>query len=119
MMRKSKRLVSVFMIMISLVCVIGMFAGCKKSKSDVDDKISKPAVAVELTAEMITLEYSTVFYDRNEKKPDVTIKVGEYVVEKSEYYCDGYFAASEKENIHIINTKNDSELFIKITELIK
>ena len=41
------------------------------------------------------------------------------VVEKSEYYCDGYFAASEKENIHIINTKNDSELFIKITELIK
>ncbi len=85
-MRKSKRLVSVFMIMISLVCAIGMFAGCKKSKADGDDdKTGKPAVAVELTAEMITLEYSTAFYDRNEKKPDVTIKVGEYVVEKSEY----------------------------------
>ncbi len=41
------------------------------------------------------------------------------VVEKSEYYCDGFYVASEKENIQVINIKNESELFTKIANLVK
>ena len=85
MLNKSKRIISVFMLMVSLFCATCMFAGCKKDKSDDDDKTSTPKVVVELTADMISLEYSTVFFDRNEKKPAVVVKVDGDVIDSSEY----------------------------------
>lgn len=109
MLNKSKRLISVFMIMISLFCVAYMFAGCKKDKSEDDDKTSTPKVAVELTSEMISLEYSTVFFDRNEKKPSVVVKVGGEVIDSAEY------SVSYSNNIEIgtatatVSAKEDSK----------
>lgn len=41
------------------------------------------------------------------------------VVEKSEYYCDGFYVASGKENIQVINIKNENEFFTKIANIMK
>ena len=76
-MRKSKKIFNIFMVMISLVCCLGMFAACKK------DNDPPPAVAI--TEEMIELEYETVVYDRTEKKPTVVLKNGETTIGSSEY----------------------------------
>lgn len=41
------------------------------------------------------------------------------VAEKSEYICDGYYVASNTNNIKILYTNNDQELFLALAEKIK
>ena len=76
-MSKSKKIFNIFMVMISLVCCLGMFAACKKD----DD----PPPVIAITATMINLEYDTVVYDRTEKKPTVVLKNGETTIGSDEY----------------------------------
>ncbi len=76
-MRKSKKIFNIFMVMISLVCCLGMFAACKK-----DDDV--PPV-ISITGTMIELEYNTVVYDRTEKKPTVVLKDGDTTINADEY----------------------------------
>lgn len=97
MLQKSKRLLSIFMIAISLVCCLSMFTACKKGKKDSGDPEtggetpggssggSTPAETITLTADMLTLEYETVVFDGTAKEPTVTVKNGENTIESTEY----------------------------------
>ena len=91
MLKKSKRLFSVFIVALSLIFSMSMFSGCKKDK---DDKQETPApaivVATALTTDMINLEYSSIVYSGAENKPAVVVKIGESIVSDSEYDVD-YF----------------------------
>ena len=99
MLQKSKRLLSIFMIAISLVCCLSVFTACKKGKGSSDEPEtggetpggsdssggSTPAQTITLTAAMLTLEYETVVFDRTAKEPTVIVKNGEATVETTEY----------------------------------
>lgn len=89
MLRKSKKIISIMMVVFSLFCVSFMFAGCKKSKknnnnSEVPDA---PVVVnlIELTDEMVLIEYDSVVYNRAEKQPIVIVSDGDDVIDDSEY----------------------------------
>ena len=92
-MRKSKKVLSIFMVMISLVCCLGMFTACKKKKKD-----DVPAV-VSITASMIELEYETVEFNRLERTPSVVLKNGETVISSTEY------SVSYEDNIDVGTAK--------------
>ena len=91
MLQKSKRFLSLFMLTLTLVCCSFMFTACKKGKKDSDDDADNggggttPVVKIDLTADMLTLEYETVVFDRNSKEPTVTVKNGETTIEATEY----------------------------------
>lgn len=82
MIKKSKKIFSIFMTAITLVCCLSVFTACKK-KGDGDDANASAPVAI--TESMISLEYSSVEYSRTEKCPTVVLKNGETTIESSEY----------------------------------
>ena len=114
MLKKSKKALSIFMIMLSLVCSMGMLVGCKKKNNNSNSggetpTVETPSVQVlTLTAQMITLEYSTVEFSGNEKTPTVTVKNGETVIPSTEY------TSTYKDNVNIgtatvtVEAKSDS-----------
>lgn len=68
---KMKKFCSVFCLLLICLFTSTMFVGCKKAKT--------------LTAEMVTLEQTSYFYDGTEKKPNVTVTVDGKVVDKKNY----------------------------------
>ena len=85
MLKKSKKILSVFVVMLSVVFSATALAGCKKKKSTTDDDTPATPTAVTITAEMISLEYETVVFDGSDKNPTVTVKNGETDVATTEY----------------------------------
>lgn len=134
MLQKSKKLFSVFMIAITLVCCLGMFTACKKEKKDPGESTndgdgsggSTPAQVVALTADMIAIEYETVVFDGTAKEPTVTVKIGETTIDSAEYsvsYSDNTnvgtatVGVSAKDGSTVISGSASKEFTITIAEL--
>lgn len=81
MIKKSKKIFSVFMTVITLVCCLSVFTACKKNKGNNNNS---PA-PVAITESMILLEYSSVEYNRTAKCPTVVLKNGETIIDATEY----------------------------------
>lgn len=84
MIKKSKKIFSIFMVVILLVCCLSVFTACKKKGGDNSGGDTTPD-PVAITESMISLEYSSVVYDRTEKCPTVVLKNGEATIEASQY----------------------------------
>ena len=88
MFKRTKKVLSVFVLMITLVCSMNLLVGCKKKNNNSGGGSpagETPAQVITLTAQMISLEYSTVEFSGSEKTPTVTVKNGETTIASTEY----------------------------------
>ena len=89
MFKRTKKVLSVFVLMIALVCSMNLLVGCKKKNNNNSGGGSPAggtsAQVITLTAEMISLEYSTVEFSGSAKTPTVTVKNGETTIAATEY----------------------------------
>ena len=88
MFKRTKKVLSVFVLMITLVCSMNLLVGCKKKNNNSGGGSSTgetSAQVITLTAQMISLEYSTVEFSGLEKTPTVTVKNGETTIASTEY----------------------------------